>query len=310
MNQISSEKLFSVATLILGIWLVIKLFWVIVEYMVLPLEGVNINTGGAKSNLNYRYKFATNVQQIVKPQPTTPTKIEPKLPSLDDYKLVGIYVDDEDVIVTLNKSGKSFILSKGDNIDGYVLVGGKIDEAYFKKDKKKYSVKMQKKSTLKSSAPVNPPPKGISPTGKGEVDLKDKPSNEKVPGEVRPDGGGGNPSNSGGASKPVSTGPKSISRASIDNYMENPTKLRSDIGLRAVAKDGSIVGYKVRFVRSSSPLGSIGLKRGDIIKSVNGEDVSNPAAAMGALKNIKNADSATIRIIRENQEKELEYEIK
>ena len=105
-------------------------------------------------------------------------------------------------------------------------------------------------------------------------------------------------------------GPVGISRKEINEYMMDPAKLRSDIGLRVVAKDGAIVGYKIRFIRSSSPLGRTGLQRGDIIKSINGEDVSDSSVAMKALQNIKNADSATITIIRSNQEKELEYEIK
>lgn len=306
MNQISSEKLFSVATLVLAIWLAIKLFWVVIAYMFLPLEGTNIDTGGAKSNLNYRYKFATNVQQIVKSKEPVPVKKEPKLASLDDYKLIGIYVDDEDVIVTLSKSGKSFILSKGEEIDGYELVGGKIDEAYFRKNKKKYIVKMEKKSGPESSKQDSPMTHKVDTK---DIEQKsDKKSSGNSDNVESGDEATTRPAEGSGISN--DSGPKVLAREAIDNYMQNPTKLRSDIGLRAVAKDGSIVGYKVRFVRSSSPLGSIGLKRGDIIKSVNGEDVSNPAAAMGALKNIKNADSATIKIIRENQEKELEYEIK
>ena len=312
MNQTSSEKLFSIATIILAVWLVIKLFWVIIEYAFLPTQGVNMNESSVKGKLYYRYKFATDKQQVVQPKKLTPVEPKVKLPSLDDYKLVGVYIDDQDAIVTLTKSSKSFVLTRGDKVDGYTLVDADKESAIFKKDKKKYSIKIEKKSKNRSSSKgtnSSTKPASVGTNKRANPEQKATPPNPN-PATSTPGDATSSPVSSSSGSSSQNSGPLGISREAINSYMEDPTKLRSDIGLRAVARDGVIIGYKVRFVRSSSPLGKAGLQRGDIIKSVNGEDVSNPSAAMGALKNIKNADSATIKIIRANQEKELEYEIK
>ena len=312
MNQTSSEKLFSIVTAILAVWLIIKLFWVVIEYAFLPTQGIDMNESNIKGKLYYRYKFATDKQQVVKPKKPAPTKPQVKLPSLDDYKLVGVYIDDQDAIVTLTKANKSFVLTRGDKVDGYTLVDADKESAIFKKDKKKYSIKIAKKlkSTTSNQNPSNTTqPAPAKTNGRINSQQRATPPNSN-PSAPSSEGSANTPSLSQGNASSQNNGPIGIPREAINSYMEDPTKLRSDIGLRAVAKDGVIVGYKVRFVRSSSPLGKAGLLRGDIIKSVNGEDVSNPSAAMGALKNIKNADSATIKIIRANQEKELEYEIR
>jgi len=288
MNQTSNEKLFSIITIILAVWLVVKLLWVVVEYTFLPTQGIDMNQSTVKGKLYYRYKFATDKQQVVvQVKKSTPAKPQVKLPSLDDYKLVGVYIDDQDAIVTLTKASKSFVLSRGDKVDGYTFVDADKESAIFKKDKKKYSIKMVKKANKTTvGQSTNAATQPTSANSNSQTNSRRRETHPSPnPAISSPEGSTSSPTASQSNTSSPSSGPIGISREAITSYMEDPTKLRSDIGLRAVARDGAIIGYKVRFVRSSSPLGKAGLQRGDIIQSVNGEDVSNPSAAMGALKN-------------------------
>ena len=281
MNPNSNTKNLSLLIWLLGLVVFVKLVWVAITYLYLPKQGISIETGRVKSALHYRYRFASDVAV---PKVETPTKVPTrKAPSISDVQLVGIYSSEHGCIVTLLKRGKSYILSNGEDIDGFVLKSASAREAYFEKEGKTYTLKLfeEKKkggSSVGTIAPVRQGSNGAPEEVDTEITSRD--------------------------------GIKLVPRSLLKSYVFDMDKAMRDIGLRPVRRSGQMLGYKVRFIRRSSPLNKLGLQRGDVIKSINGEDIVDFNGPMGILKTADTIEGLTITVIRKNEEKELEYEVK
>ncbi len=281
MNPNSNTKNLSLLILILALVVFVKLVWVAVSYIYLPKEGVSVEAGSVKSALHYRYRLASDVTA---PKVKTPVKKPTKrAPSIRDIKLVGIYSSEHSCIVTLLKKGKSHILSNGDAIDGFVLKRASAREAYFEKKGKEYTLKLfEEKSKGHSGAGSIEPVYQNNAAGQEEMD-------EEISSR---------------------DGVKLVPRSLLKSYVFDMDKAMRDIGLRPVRRSGQMLGYKVRFIRRNSPLNRLGLQRGDVIKSINGEDIVDFNGPMGILKTADTIEGLTITVIRKNEEKELEYEVK
>ncbi len=68
-------------------------------------------------------------------------------------------------------------------------------------------------------------------------------------------------------------------------------------------------GYRVASIRYGSLLDKLGLKRGDVIQSVNGLAISDPDRAYQAYQQLKDESSIQIDILRGSQPQTLTYEI-
>jgi len=280
MSQNSNTKNLSLFIWILALVVCIKLIWVVVSYIYLPEQGVSVESGKVKSTLHYRYRLASDVAA-----PKVPTSIArptQKAPSIKDIQLVGIYSSKDGCIVTLLKKGKSHILSNGDDIDGFVLKRASAREAYFERDGKEYTLKLFEEK--KSSSSVGT----IEPVYQGRSE-----SPEEVDTEIS-----------------SRDGIKLVPRSLLKSYVSDISKAMRDIGLRPVRRSGQMLGYKVRFIRKGTPLAKLGLQRGDVIKAINGEDIVDFNGPMGILKTADTIEGLTITVIRKNEEKELEYEVK
>ncbi len=283
MNQNSNTKSFSTLIVVLFLSMIVKLAWVGVEYLYLPEKGINLTSGNAKSSLHYRYRFASNVAlaEIKKPVVKKPTISAPSIRSL---KLVGIYSGKNNSVITILKGTKSYIISTGEDVDGFILKDASAREAYFEKAGKEYTLKLfeGKRKSNSSNLP--------STNKKPQADIE-KPSNKKMDITDK-------------------DGIRAIPRSLIKDYTSDIDKIMKDIGVRPINKNGSMQGYKVRFIRKGSPFSELGLKRGDVIKAINGEDIIDLAGPMNMLKSADSIDGLSLTIIRGTEEKELEYEVK
>lgn len=80
-----------------------------------------------------------------------------------------------------------------------------------------------------------------------------------------------------------------------------------DTGLSQMLKDakmvphienGKVVGYKMAKVKKGSKWEKMGLKKGDVIKSINGQPVNSPTEAMELYTELKEGDD--IQVEKEN----------
>jgi len=288
MKANSNPKLLGWVIALLGVVVLVKLLWVVAEWLIpLPVQGVEHTGDSLRHSLRYHYRLASDVQLKV-PTQTAPKPKAPPKGSLSDYKLVGIYSNADHAIVTLVRGTKSFVLSndpKGGTVEGYTLKDANGTAARFEKDKSILTLTLFEKKL--PSTPKNPGIHTIAPTPATET-------REEAPkGPIRTEGD-----------------TTVINRSLIQTYTENPDKIWKNIGLYEVKNNGKLEGFKVRFVRRESPFAKLGLKRGDIIKSINGEPITDYAVPMRMLRSADTIDDLSLTIERNHEEQELKYEVK
>lgn len=251
---------------------VIKLVWVSVELAWLPTSGVDHAEESRVKNLYYRVDFVST-KTI---QPTTTVKTNQ---SIKDIQLLAIYSASDMAVVTVMYKRETKVLMIGDVINGFVLEGAGKDFATFNKNGQTYTLRLiQDKRTMgQNSIKVRP--------------VKMQKDSKKL----------GSITDAGDR--------KIIDKSLLEHYTSNMDNIFKEIGIQDMKKNGKLEGFRVSFIRKGSHFDQLGLQRGDIIKSVNGEEMNSYNAAFGMYKNIKDITNLTLVIQRGNQEMELEYEV-
>ncbi len=261
---------------LLLVLLLVKLLWLVVEIAFMPVAGVNHAQNKEAKPLYYRIKLTPG--SSIAPPPKPKKQIAG---NIRDIKLLGIYRSPSQTVVTVSYKGKSKVLAKGEAINGFILDGAGSSYALFTKEGKTYRLDMLEKKKS-SSYNVSPPKQTavVSPLSalpKGEViDAGDH---------------------------------KIIDRSLLEHYTKNMDEIYKNIGIKDVKKGGKIEGFRVTFVKRGSPFAKLGLRRGDLLKAVNGQPLTSYKAAFDAYKSTSDAAGLTLTIQRGNKEMELEYEI-
>ena len=103
--------------------------------------------------------------------------------------------------------------------------------------------------------------------------------------------------------------PKDISRTDIDFYSKNPKEIWKDISIVEVKNAGKIEGFKVTKIKKNSKMAKLGIQKGDIIIKANNIELKSYKDAMNLYGKINDLDTIQIVLLRNNQEKEIVYEI-
>jgi len=111
------------------------------------------------------------------------------------------------------------------------------------------------------------------------------------------------PTSTSSTKKPIEV-PTEISKTTIKQYISNPSKIWKNISIIHNTK-----GYKIIYVKKGSIFDKLGLKKGDYIIEVNNKKLNTDSDAWQIYKNINKFDEINIKIKRNNQIKELNYEI-
>jgi len=265
---------------LLTFFLIIKLLWFIVQVTWLATSDIDQAEDQSSKSLYYRVKLTPN--NIAAPKKVVQKTTKKIVGSIKEIKLLAIYNASDMAVVTIEYRSKSKVLGSGDKINGFTLEGAGNNFAMFSKDDKNYKVLLSKntknvlnKSSIKSVSTVSAKVKG-----------------EKVLGEV---------TNEGSA--------KIIDRSLLEHYANNMDDIYKNIGITEIKDKKGLKGFKINFVRKDSPFSKLGIRRNDVIKSINGQEITSYNAAFGVYKNIKNVDNLSLVIIRGKEEMELEYEI-
>ncbi len=265
---------------ILSLMLSVKLGWFVVEMTLLNAKGVDYKKPLEAKALYYRTKFATQKlkqKKVVKAKP---------LSNIRSLKLIALYRSSDSIVITVSKKGKTSVLVKGDQIDGYVLDDATAEEAIFLRDGKSYRLRLlEPNKNLRAKSSVKYIPAKTK-----------KPKKKKTPdapvGEVTD-----------------ADGLVVVDRTLLEHYSKNMKNIWKNIGIKELKEDGRIIGFKVNFVKRESDFAKLGLRRGDVIKSINGQELNSYSGAFNIYKNVDSMDSLTLKIKRGKEEMELEYEI-
>ena len=265
-----------------GLWtllillLVVKLVWFFVGVLWLPTSGIEHAEEKGGKALYYRVKLSPNGA----PAPTIDKKPVQTAGSIKDIKLLAIYNASDVTVVTVEYKRKTKVLAKGEAINGFVLEGAGSNYATFSKNSKTYQITLI--ISTKGDAGINSTKPSSVPASSGG----------KVEGDV------------------VDAGDhKIIDKSLIDHYAKNMDDIYKNIGIVEVKKGNALEGFRISFIRKGSPFAKLGIRRGDVIKSINGQEIESYQAAFDVYKNIQNIENLTLGIQRGKDEMELEYEV-
>jgi general secretion pathway protein C len=101
-----------------------------------------------------------------------------------------------------------------------------------------------------------------------------------------------------------------IDEERVDSALANVNKLMTQIRVVPHFKKGGPQGYRVFAVRPHSIFAKLGLKNGDIIRSINGREILTPAEAFQAYRELRDARNLDLQIVRRGVQKTLNYEIR
>ena len=101
-----------------------------------------------------------------------------------------------------------------------------------------------------------------------------------------------------------------IDRAEVDKQMENMNQLFTQVRAVPHFQDGKAAGFRLFAIRQDSVFEKIGLKNGDVITRVNGNELSDPARAMSLIQELRNEGRITVDVMRNRQPTTLSYEIR
>ena len=279
MKHLFKSKLFKKLFSILILLVLVKLLWFAVQIIWLSSAGIGHKDEVSNKSLYYRVKLTPN--EAPAPSKKKPTKIAG---SISDITLLAIYNSEKTTVITVEYKRKSKVLARGDEINGFVLEGAGSNFATFSKDTKTYRVDLLKsKRGTSSKSSIKPVSKTV-------------PSSSKTPAKVE-----GEVTDAGDH--------KIVDRSLLDHYAKNMDDIYKNIGITEVKEGGKIKGFRITFVRRGSPFSKLGIKRGDVIKSINGQEITSYNAAFETYKNIGNIENLTMVIQRGKEEMELEYEI-
>ena len=280
MKNFSENKIFSTFLYLLTIIVIAKVIWFAVNLIFLPTEGKeHIEVTRAK-NLYYRTKLANKIKDKTHP-PAPVIHHPPVIGTMRGIKLLALYNSKEVLVVTVEKNRKTKVLSKGENIDGFKLSSAGSDYAIFKKGGKEFKLVLDKGKPITTSS--------ITPIKPKKTKTKEKAKSEIVENE---------------------DGEKIVSRGLLSSYTKDIDKVWKDIGIGEHRVNGVLDGFKVNFVKKGSDFEKLGLRRGDILTSVNGQELNSYNAAFSFYKEMNSIENLTLSIKRNNQDMELEYEIK
>lgn len=280
MKPLFKQQLIITIKILLIVLILVKIIWVILEKLFLAQTGVSEIQKVGGNALYYRVRLTPNKA----PAPEVVKKtIKPVIiSSIRDIILIAIYNGEDNTVVTLRYKGKTKVLSSKDTINGFTLEGATNSYAIFSKANKKYKLFLKTSSKGKKAFKVNTPAY-IPPTAvvkktesDGIIDVGDR---------------------------------RLVSKSLVEHYTKNIKDVYKNIGISEIKDKTGFKGFKISFIRRGSPFEKLGVKRGDIIKSVNGIQIDSYQSAFAVYKKVADITNITMVVDRNNQEVELEYEV-
>lgn len=144
MKHLFKPHIINSIILVLIVALAVKIVWLIVSLTLLDARGVEYTKSSKVKSLYYRTRFENNRGKSKKVQKV-------KMSDISSFNLLGIYHSADTIVVTVSKAGKSSVLVKGGDIDGYVLDDATAEEAIFLRNGKKYRLQLMKPSSSVTS---------------------------------------------------------------------------------------------------------------------------------------------------------------
>lgn len=100
-----------------------------------------------------------------------------------------------------------------------------------------------------------------------------------------------------------------IQRSIVDKVLANQGSIMKTARVIPHEEDGRVVGMKLYGIRRTSLLGKLGIRNGDMLRTINGFDMTSPDTALEAYTRLRTADALSLAVKRQNKEMTIEYNI-
>ena len=110
--------------------------------------------------------------------------------------------------------------------------------------------------------------------------------------------------------KEISPGNYEVDRAMLDEQLADLDNLVRQARVIPHYKRGKPAGFKVVGIRSNSIFRHLGLKSGDVLKSVGGEELTSINKALGLFEQLKTSDNVSLDLERRGKGIPIIYNIK
>jgi general secretion pathway protein C len=100
-----------------------------------------------------------------------------------------------------------------------------------------------------------------------------------------------------------------VDRRNVEQTLRDPLATLGPVRVVPEQKDGKLVGIRLFGIRPSTLLGSIGLRSGDRLESINGFSVASPEKALEAYAHLRTARRLSVHLSRVGRPVDLELNI-
>ena len=100
-----------------------------------------------------------------------------------------------------------------------------------------------------------------------------------------------------------------IPRDTLDHSMGNLSQILTQIRAIPNIQNGKTNGFALSEIEPGSVFDEMGLEEGDLLRSINGQPMNDPAMAMQMMSSLRNANQISIQVLREGHPTTLTYQI-
>jgi general secretion pathway protein C len=101
-----------------------------------------------------------------------------------------------------------------------------------------------------------------------------------------------------------------VDEAELDKGLENLPMLLTQARAVPYFKEGRSIGLRLFAIKTGSLYEKIGLKNGDILKSINGNSLGDISQALKLFEQLKQERSISLTLERDKQDREFRYTIR
>jgi len=107
----------------------------------------------------------------------------------------------------------------------------------------------------------------------------------------------------------ITTNQHEVRKKDIEHFASNPAEIWKNISIVDEKVDNKLVGFRVKWIKRNSQFAKLGLKKGDVIIRVNNKQLHSYKDAIDIYGKISKISQLMIVVLRDGQEKEIEYEV-
>ncbi len=101
-----------------------------------------------------------------------------------------------------------------------------------------------------------------------------------------------------------------VSKEDIANATKSISEIMSDLKVRPRFSSGKIDGFAIDDIKEGSMISTLGIKKGDVVRKINGEVIDSPKKIFDVYRNLSKSSAIQLEVDRGDSTETLTYDIK